>query len=130
VLALAKLGDAGVSGNIRLRGDTKELYFTDTDNVRVQLQDIRYRGGVSPLGDRDSGVAVARITNACSERALWRNPSRPSGSQRSRRMPETAAAADPSTRSCDSSLKPCWPAANAAHSPSRRNRRMSIVTRV
>ena len=51
---LAKLGDAGVTGSIRLRrGDTKELYFTDNDNVRVQLQDARYRGGVGPLGDRD-----------------------------------------------------------------------------
>jgi catechol 2,3-dioxygenase-like lactoylglutathione lyase family enzyme len=50
---LAKLADAGVSGNIRIRGDTKELYFTDGDNVRVQLQDTRYRGGTGPLGDRD-----------------------------------------------------------------------------
>lgn len=50
---LRKLSDAGVSGSIRLRGDTKELYFTDSDNVRVQLQDARYRGGIGPLGDRD-----------------------------------------------------------------------------
>jgi catechol 2,3-dioxygenase-like lactoylglutathione lyase family enzyme len=50
---LAKLTDAGISGNIRLRGDTKELYFTDADNVRVQLQDTRYRGGTGPVGDRD-----------------------------------------------------------------------------
>jgi catechol 2,3-dioxygenase-like lactoylglutathione lyase family enzyme len=48
-----QLGDAGVKATIRLRGDTKELYFTDPDNVRVQLQDVRYRGGVGPLGDRD-----------------------------------------------------------------------------
>lgn len=50
---LRKLTDAGINANIRLRGDTKELYFTDPDNIRVQLQDIRYRGGVGPLGDRD-----------------------------------------------------------------------------
>jgi glyoxylase I family protein len=48
-----KLADAGVNARIRLRGDTKEVYFTDPDNVRVQLQDVRYRGGVGPLGDRD-----------------------------------------------------------------------------
>jgi catechol 2,3-dioxygenase-like lactoylglutathione lyase family enzyme len=48
-----KLDDAGVDGSIRRRGETKELYFTDADNVRVQLQDVRYIGGVGPLGDRD-----------------------------------------------------------------------------
>jgi catechol 2,3-dioxygenase-like lactoylglutathione lyase family enzyme len=50
---LKRLNDAGVNASIRLRGDTKELYFTDADNVRVQLQDVRYKGGVGPLGDRD-----------------------------------------------------------------------------
>jgi catechol 2,3-dioxygenase-like lactoylglutathione lyase family enzyme len=50
---LRKLGEAGVKGSIRLRGDTKELHFTDADNVGVQLQDVRYRGGIGPLGDRD-----------------------------------------------------------------------------
>lgn len=50
---LKKLTDQGVAASIRLRGDTKELYFTDPDNIRVQLQDVRYRGGVGPLGDRD-----------------------------------------------------------------------------
>lgn len=48
-----KLSDAGVKGSIRLRGDTKEVYFTDPDGIRIQLQDVRYRGGVGPLGDRD-----------------------------------------------------------------------------
>lgn len=47
------LGTAGVNASIRLRGDTKELYFTDPEGIRVQLQDVRYRGGVGPLGDRD-----------------------------------------------------------------------------
>jgi catechol 2,3-dioxygenase-like lactoylglutathione lyase family enzyme len=49
----AKLVAQGVDATIRLRGDTKELYFTDPDGLRVQLQDVRYRGGVGPLGDRD-----------------------------------------------------------------------------
>jgi catechol 2,3-dioxygenase-like lactoylglutathione lyase family enzyme len=50
---LKKLVDRGLDANIRLRGDTKELYFNAPDNIRVQLQDVRYRGGVGPLGDRD-----------------------------------------------------------------------------
>ena len=45
--------DRGVDANVRLRGETKELYFTDPDGIRVQLQDVRYRGGVGPLGDCD-----------------------------------------------------------------------------
>jgi catechol 2,3-dioxygenase-like lactoylglutathione lyase family enzyme len=48
---LKKLGDAGVSGRIRQRGDTKELYFTDPDNLSIQLQDTRYIGGTGVLGD-------------------------------------------------------------------------------
>lgn len=50
---LRTLTERGVKGRIRLRGDTKELYFTDPDNISVQLQDVRYKGGVGPLGDRD-----------------------------------------------------------------------------
>jgi hypothetical protein len=34
-----------------LRGDTKELYFNDPDNVRVQLQDATYKGGTGVLGN-------------------------------------------------------------------------------
>jgi catechol 2,3-dioxygenase-like lactoylglutathione lyase family enzyme len=49
----AKLGSRGVEATIRLRDDTKELYFTDPDGIRIQLQDVRYRGGTGPLGDRD-----------------------------------------------------------------------------
>ena len=48
-----KLASVAVEATIRLRGDTPELYFTDPDGIRVQLQDVRYRGGVGPLGDRD-----------------------------------------------------------------------------
>jgi catechol 2,3-dioxygenase-like lactoylglutathione lyase family enzyme len=43
---LKMLTDRGLKGSIRLRGDTTELYFTDPDNIRVQLQDVSYRGGV------------------------------------------------------------------------------------
>lgn len=50
--ARRRLKGAGVEASIRLRGETKELYFTDADDVRVQLQDVRYVGGTGPLGDR------------------------------------------------------------------------------
>jgi hypothetical protein len=30
---------------------TPELYFTDPDNLTMQLQDIRYCGGSGALGD-------------------------------------------------------------------------------
>ena len=48
-----KLAALGLNASIRLRGDTKELYFDDPDGIRVQLQDVRYRGGVGPRGDRN-----------------------------------------------------------------------------
>jgi catechol 2,3-dioxygenase-like lactoylglutathione lyase family enzyme len=50
---LKQLVDRGIKGNIRLRGDTKELYFTDPDGIRVQLQDVKYKGGTGLLGDKD-----------------------------------------------------------------------------
>ena len=49
---LKQLTDRGVQANIRLRGDTKELYFNDPDNIRVQLRDVKYKGGTGVLGDR------------------------------------------------------------------------------
>jgi catechol 2,3-dioxygenase-like lactoylglutathione lyase family enzyme len=49
---LNKLSNHGVQARIRLRGDTKELHFTDPDNIHVQLQDVSYNGGVGPLGNR------------------------------------------------------------------------------
>jgi catechol 2,3-dioxygenase-like lactoylglutathione lyase family enzyme len=52
---LKQLTDRGIKGNIRLRGDTKELYFTDPDGIRVQLQDVKYKGGTGILGDKDPG---------------------------------------------------------------------------
>jgi len=48
-----KLDAEGLEGTIRLRGDTKELYFTDHNGIRIQVQDVRYRGGVGPLGARN-----------------------------------------------------------------------------
>jgi catechol 2,3-dioxygenase-like lactoylglutathione lyase family enzyme len=49
---LKQLTDRGIKANIRLRGDTKELYFTDPDGIRVQLQDVKYIGGTGVLGDK------------------------------------------------------------------------------
>jgi len=49
---LKQLADRGIKGNIRLRGETKELYFTDPDGIRVQLQDVKYIGGTGVLGDK------------------------------------------------------------------------------
>ena len=48
---LKQLIDRGIKGSIRLRGETKELYFTDPDGIRVQLQDVRYIGGTGVLGN-------------------------------------------------------------------------------
>ena len=52
---LPKLKDLGLDAEIVQRGDTEELYFSDPDGIRVQIQDTRYRGGVGRLGDRDPG---------------------------------------------------------------------------
>jgi catechol 2,3-dioxygenase-like lactoylglutathione lyase family enzyme len=50
---LQQLTQRGVQANIRLRGETKELYCNDPDNLRVQLQDVSYKGGIGVLGNRD-----------------------------------------------------------------------------
>ena len=52
---LKQLTERGVKGSIRLRGETKELYFTDPDGIRVQLQDVNYKGGTGVLGDKEPG---------------------------------------------------------------------------
>ena len=49
---LKQLTDRGIKGNIRMRGETKELYFTDPDGIRVQLQDVKYIGGAGVLGEK------------------------------------------------------------------------------
>jgi catechol 2,3-dioxygenase-like lactoylglutathione lyase family enzyme len=48
-----RLAAEGVDATIELRGETKQLYFADPNGIRVQLQDVRYRGGVGPIGDRN-----------------------------------------------------------------------------
>lgn len=48
-----KLGAEGVDATIDLRGDTKQLYFADPNGIRIQVQDVRHRGGVGPLGARN-----------------------------------------------------------------------------
>jgi catechol 2,3-dioxygenase-like lactoylglutathione lyase family enzyme len=50
---LQQLTQRGVQANIRMRGETKELYCNDPDNLRVQLQDVSYKGGTGVLGNRD-----------------------------------------------------------------------------
>jgi catechol 2,3-dioxygenase-like lactoylglutathione lyase family enzyme len=47
-----RLAAQGIDATLRERDDTKELYLADRDGLRVQLQDVRYNGGVGPLGDR------------------------------------------------------------------------------
>lgn len=49
---LTQLTGRGIKANIRMRGETKELYFTDPDGIRVQLQDVKYKGGAGVLGDQ------------------------------------------------------------------------------
>jgi catechol 2,3-dioxygenase-like lactoylglutathione lyase family enzyme len=49
-----KLAARNIESVLRVRGDTNELYFADPDGIRIQLQDVRYRGGIGPLGDRAS----------------------------------------------------------------------------
>ena len=48
-----KLAAERIDATIDVRGDTKQLYLSDPDGLRVQLQDVRYRGGIGPLGDRN-----------------------------------------------------------------------------
>lgn len=55
---LKQLTERGVKGSIRLRGETKELYFTDPDGIRVQLQDVKYKGGTGVLGDKDPAAGA------------------------------------------------------------------------
>ncbi len=42
--AMKACADQGVKGRVRMRGDVKEFYFSDPDNLSVQLQDVTYRG--------------------------------------------------------------------------------------
>jgi len=69
-----KLDAEGLEATIRLRGDTKELYFTDANGIQIQLQDVRYRGAVGPLGARER----SRVSRTMSKRPSGptSNPSR------------------------------------------------------
>lgn len=50
---LDTLKSRDIEANIRMRDETEELYATAPEGIRIQVQDVRYRGGVGKLGDRD-----------------------------------------------------------------------------
>jgi catechol 2,3-dioxygenase-like lactoylglutathione lyase family enzyme len=45
----------GVKASMRTRGESKEIFLTDPDNVSVQLTDVSYCGGEGPRGSRCNG---------------------------------------------------------------------------
>jgi catechol 2,3-dioxygenase-like lactoylglutathione lyase family enzyme len=47
---LKTLQDRGVNARMRTRGESKEIFLTDPDNVQVQLTDVTYCGGSGPKG--------------------------------------------------------------------------------
>jgi catechol 2,3-dioxygenase-like lactoylglutathione lyase family enzyme len=48
---LKTLTDRGVKARMRTRGESKEIFLTDPDNVSVQLTDMSYCGGSGPRGN-------------------------------------------------------------------------------
>jgi len=48
---LAALTSRGVKASIRTRGQSREIFLTDPDNISVQLTDATYCGGSGPLGN-------------------------------------------------------------------------------
>ncbi len=46
------LTDQGVKARMRTRGESKEIFVTDPDNISVQLTDVSYCGGSGPFGNR------------------------------------------------------------------------------
>ena len=48
---LAALASRGVKASIRTRGQSREIFLTDPDNISVQLTDASYCGGSGPLGN-------------------------------------------------------------------------------
>ena len=48
---VAALGASGVKGESRVRDGVPQVYCTDPDNLRVQLQDVSFCGGVGALGN-------------------------------------------------------------------------------
>ena len=51
---LKALTDRGVKARMRTRGESKEIFLTDPDNISVQLTDTSYCGGSGPLGNKCS----------------------------------------------------------------------------
>jgi catechol 2,3-dioxygenase-like lactoylglutathione lyase family enzyme len=52
---LKALTDRGVKARMRTRGESKEIFLTDPDNISVQLTDTSYCGGSGPFGNKCSG---------------------------------------------------------------------------
>jgi catechol 2,3-dioxygenase-like lactoylglutathione lyase family enzyme len=48
------LADNGVAAESRVRDGVPQVYCADPDNLRVQLQDTSFCGGLGPLGDECS----------------------------------------------------------------------------
>jgi catechol 2,3-dioxygenase-like lactoylglutathione lyase family enzyme len=46
------LTDQGVKARMRTRGESKEIFVTDPDNISVQLTDVSYCGGAGPFGNK------------------------------------------------------------------------------
>jgi catechol 2,3-dioxygenase-like lactoylglutathione lyase family enzyme len=46
------LGAAGLQAESRTRDGVAQVYCTDPDSLRIQLQDTSFCGGVGPLGNR------------------------------------------------------------------------------
>jgi catechol 2,3-dioxygenase-like lactoylglutathione lyase family enzyme len=49
---LAALQNRGVKASIRTRGQSREIFLSDPDNISVQLTDATYCGGSGPLGNQ------------------------------------------------------------------------------
>jgi glyoxylase I family protein len=52
---LKVLTDRGVKARMRRRGESKEIFLTDPDNISVQLTDTSYCGGSGPFGNTCAG---------------------------------------------------------------------------
>jgi len=52
---LKTLKDQKVNARMRTRGESKEIFLTDPDNISVQLTDTTYCGGTGPFGNTCSG---------------------------------------------------------------------------
>jgi hypothetical protein len=49
--ALTTLQERGVNARMRTRGESKEIFLTDPDNILVQLTDVSYCGGSGVRGN-------------------------------------------------------------------------------